>query len=315
MENKYLNMLDAETLAFVQQTEAFYPADAVEASIEQQREFYDALCNEFQTDYPDAVSSSDDIISTEGAAIPVRRYQKSDAMSAAQIVFFHGGGFVVGGLESHDSICAEFCDRTGMDLVAVDYCLAPEHIHPAAFNDCLHAYRSIVRASDRPTILVGDSAGGTLAAAVAHSVKHDPEAAVGQLLIYPALGGDLQKGSYITHANAPMLTLADVAFYTEIRGGGTNLSKDPTASPLAASEFENLPPTVIVTAECDPLADDGSDYMNALTSAGCKAHWRNETGMVHGYLRARGGVERARDSVSFMVRCLNMLANGNWDFQ
>jgi len=248
MDDKYLDLLDAETLAFVRQTEAFYPVDAINATIEQQRGFYDALCDEFNEGYPPEVT--------------------------------------------HDSICAEFCARTGCSLTAVDYRLAPEFIHPVAYDDCLVAFNRITAEQTIPIILVGDSAGGTLAAAVAHTVRGEAQNLVGQLLIYPALGGDKSKGSYQEHANAPMLTLADIEFYGEIRGSGRDLSNDATATPLADRDFSNLPPTVIVTAECDPLADDGGAYRDVIQKAGGKALWFNETGLVHGYLRARFTVER-----------------------
>jgi len=312
MDDKYLDLLDAETLAFVRQTEAFYPADAINATIEQQRGFYDALCDEFNEGYPPEVTASDRWMNGREGSFQVRDYVNSQARPKAHIVYFHGGGFVVGGLTSHDSICAEFCARTGCSLTAVDYRLAPEFIHPVAYDDCLVAFNRITAEQTIPIILVGDSAGGTLAAAVAHTVRGEAQNLVGQLLIYPALGGDKSKGSYQEHANAPMLTLADIEFYGEIRGSGRDLSNDATATPLADRDFSNLPPTVIVTAECDPLADDGGLYRDVIQKAGGKAVWFNETGLVHGYLRARFTVKRAADSVTRMVEAINMLADGRW---
>lgn len=314
MEEKYLEYLDGQTLEFVRHTEDFYPPDAVDASIEKQREYYDALCAVFHAPYPEGVSATDLQVNSPQYRIPVRHYAKAGANPKARIIFFHGGGFVVGGLESHDSICAEFCGRTGMDVIAVDYRLAPEHVHPAAFDDCLHVYRHFAEKEATPCLLVGDSAGGTLAASVADASLATRNAPIGQLLIYPALGGDASKGSYIEHANAPMLTRADMAFYGAMRSGGKDLSKDPTASPLSSNHFAGLPPTVIVTAQCDPLADDGRDYRDHIIAAGGKAVWFNETGLVHGYLRARKTVNRAAESVTRMVDCLKMLESGRWDF-
>lgn len=312
MDEKYHRLLDDQTREFVRQTDAFYPADAVNAPIEKQREYYNALCNEFHAGYPSGVSASDRWIKTRDTMVGVRDYVKSGAVPPAHIVFFHGGGFVVGGLESHDSICAEFCDRTGFGVTAVDYRLAPEFKHPAAFDDCLNSFGRIASEVKLPIILVGDSAGGNLAAAVSHATRGDAPAPIGQLLIYPGLGGDQSKGSYQEHANAPALTLADIEFYQKIRSNGSDSSRDPTASPLSDLDFSNLPPTVIFSAECDPLADDGRDYCDQLIAAGGKAVWYNEKGLVHGYLRARFTVDRARESVTRMVEALSMLGEGRW---
>ena len=314
MEGKYLDLLDAETLEFIRRTEAFYPADAVNASIEQQREWYDALCQEFDTGYPDGVTASDRTFTKGDASFEVREYVKAGVKPRAHILFFHGGGFVVGGLESHDSICAEFCDGTNCSVTSVDYRMAPEHLHPAAFEDCLIAFEQLAVETDLPIVLAGDSAGGNLAAAVSHAVRGHKRAPIGQLLIYPGLGGDQTTGSYVTHANAPMLTLADIEFYKLIRSGGQDLDGDVKAAPLHDSDFSNLPPTVTITAECDPLSHDGKVYANALTTAGSKAIWIEEIGMVHGYLRARTTVKRARESFARMINALNMLADRRWDF-
>ena len=111
-----------------------------------------------------------------------------------------------------------------------------------------------------PIVLCGDSAGGNLAAAVSHATRGHAVRPVGQVLIYPGLGGDRSKGSYVTHAEAPMLTVRDLEFYKHVRTGGVDLTGDITLSPLADADFANLPPTVLITAECDPLSSDGEAY-------------------------------------------------------
>lgn len=313
MEKKYFDLLDDEVLAFIKQTDDFYPPDAVTASIPQQRDFYNGLCQEFHINYPDGVKSSDRCLRTRDAVIPLRDYEIEGVTPRAHIVFYHGGGFVVGGLESHDSICAEFCGRTGCSLTAVDYRLSPEHVHPAAFDDAFVAFKRIAKEKNIPIILVGDSAGGNLAAAVSHAARSGKTQPVGQVLIYPALGGDMAKGSYIEHANAPALTTADMDYYHEARMGGPEHFPAVEAMPLLDSDFSGLPPTVIFSAECDPLADDGCEYCTRIQAAGQNAKWFKEQGLVHGYLRARGTVKRAADSISRMVASLNMMADGRWN--
>ena len=314
MEAKYFDLLDDETIKFITRTEAFYPADAINAPIEKQREYYNALCREFDTGYPEGVTAKDRTITDGDVSFQVRDYVKSGVEPRAHVLFFHGGGFVVGGLESHDSICAEFCDGTNCLLTSVDYRMAPEYLHPASFQDCLTSFNQLTLMTDLPIVLAGDSAGGNLAAAVAHAVREHPKAPIGQLLIYPGLGGDQRKGSYVTHANAPMLTVADIDFYKEIRSSNLELDGDPAAAPLHDNDFQNLPHTVAITAECDPLSHDGKDYCEAIVNSGGKAIWIEEEGLVHGYLRARTTVSRAEASFKRMIKALNMLADRRWDY-
>jgi acetyl esterase len=134
------------------------------------------------------------------------------------------------------------------------------------------------------------------------------------VLIYPGLGGDRSKGSYQTHAHAPMLTLADVEFYADIRNGGSEAEGDASVSPLQDDDFSGLPPTLAIAAECDPLADDSHAYAAAVTAAGGRAHAVTATGLVHGYLRARATVPRAAQSFALICATLTAFAEGDWPF-
>jgi len=308
----YDTLIDTQTRAFIELTDSWYPPNTTEFSLQLQREIYDNMCSQFHCEYPAGVSAADAIIPSEEYAIPVRRYSNASEPQNVLIIYFHGGGFVVGGLESHDAICAELCKATGYDVTAVDYRLAPEHLHPAAFNDSL---ASVIYESNRtnaPVILCGDSAGGNLAAAVSHTLRDSTPAkkvpVAGQVLIYPALGGDTSKGSYITHANAPLLTTREVHFYSTIRSGHSKTAHAvcsiATHSPLKDTNFSNLPETVAFSAACDPLADDGKHYVALIQNAGGVAIWINEDGLVHGYLRARSTVDRARESFARIVEAL-----------
>ena len=141
--------------------------------------------------------------------------------------------------------------------------------------------------SELPIVLVGDSAGGNLCATVCHAMRGQKHEPIGQIAVYPGYGDDSSKGSYLEHANAPMLTVADIQFYAGVRTGGKKVTGDPTLSPLQDIDFSGLPPTAVFSAECDPLCDDGRDYCDAIVAAGGRAKWFRETGLVHGYLRAR----------------------------
>lgn len=301
----YSKLIDGEIWRFIRETDAHYPPDAVNRTASQQREVYNNMCRAFFAGYPDGLGVRDAQIDT----VPTRIYEPNDPQGT--VVYFHGGGFVVGGLDSHDDVCAEIADQTGLRVVSVDYRLCPEHPHPAAFEDAITVIKYASLTWPKPLILAGDSAGGNLAAASCQALRAQVEIA-GQVLIYPGLGGDMTQGSYIAHADAPMLSMEDLKFYTMIRFATPPEGPDPTAAPLEDTDFGDLPPTVLVTAECDPLADDGRDYRDAILSAGGQAVWFNEKGLVHGYLRARHQSKRARDSFARIISEIKMLARGEW---
>jgi acetyl esterase len=269
------------------------------------------MCRQFCAGYPVGVEVETTAGATRDRASPVRCY-RCRPLPAAGVLYFHGGGFILGGLDSHDDICAELCARTGYLVVSVDYRLAPEHLHPAAFDDAVSAFEWAAAAYPRPVVLAGDSAGGNLAAAVSHATRGHKVKPAGQVLIYPALGGDSSRGSYVRHAEAPMLTTPDVHYYERMRTGGVDRTGDITLSPLADANFAYLPPTVIITAECDPLSSDGEAYRDRIITAGGQAFWHEEPGLVHGYLRARHTVGRARASFTRIVEATATLGKGEW---
>ncbi|RVD13958.1 MAG: alpha/beta hydrolase [Mesorhizobium sp.] len=307
----YKTLIDAETWAFIERTNSYYPPDTIDYTIAQQRGIYDRMCREFFAGYPEGVAVETSAIATPTHDIPIRTY-RSTHKAAVTVLYVHGGGFILGGLDSHDDVCAELCARTGYEVVSVDYRLAPEHLHPAAFDDAMSAFEWAAANRDHPIVLCGDSAGGNLCAAVSHATRDRSKRPVGQVLIYPGLGGDRAKGSYVKHAEAPMLTIRDLEFYKHIRTSGVDRTGDITLSPLADTDFSNLPPTVLITAECDPLSSDGESYHDLVVAAGGRATWFEETGLVHGYLRGRHMVGRARASFTRIVDAVTALGQGDW---
>jgi acetyl esterase len=299
----YQTLIDAPTWAFIQKTNAYYPENTATLSIAEQRAIYDRMCAAFDTPYPPGVTSHDQPI----AGVPCRVYPGAQPT----VLYLHGGGYVVGGLHSHDGVCADIRGATGLTVVSADYRLSPENKHPAAFDDACAVARHL--AAQGPIILVGDSAGANLAAAACHALRGNPQIK-GQILIYPGLGGDLNSGSTLTHAQAPMLTRDDVLFYKDIRHDGPAPEGDPTVSPLQDTDFTGLPPTLAIAAECDPLADDAPAYTEKITAAGGSAHAVTEPGLVHGYLRARTSVPRAAVSFARITATISAFAQGRWPF-
>lgn len=305
MTSDYSRLIDSQTWAFIRETEGYYPPDTATHDIADQRRVYDRMARAFHRDHPAGLRVKDRPM----GGVPCRIY--TPATIRATVLYLHGGGFVVGGLDSHDDVCAEIAAGCGMRVVSADYRLAPEHLHPAQFEDALAAAQAVAAEYGGPLLLAGDSAGGTLAAAVSHASRNRGPKIAGQVLIYPALGGDRGRGSHVTHAGAPMLTSADVDFYARIRfAGGKEAKGDATANPLQDSDFSGLPPTVAIGAECDPLCDDAVAYAERIRDAGGEAVAWVEPGLVHGYLRARHGVTRARQSFARIMAAIAALAEG-----
>ena len=275
-------------LQFLQICDSVFPTEAVEASVEQQRHWYDALCARFDRPLPPDLIFADGMVQR----IPIRRYRPRKIVSRTILLYLHGGGFVVGSLESHHAICAEIADFAGAELVSVDYRLAPEYRWPAQTDDGFAVLRHLLAANNK-VVLIGDSAGGNLAAGLALRARdEDLSGIVGQVLIYPALGGDLDAGSYVEMAAAPGLTTADVAYYREILQAPAG---NEIAEPLQATSLAGLPPAFITVAHFDPLRDDGRHYAARLTEAGGEVWFREEPQMVHAWLRARHMSDGARD--------------------
>ncbi|WOI57451.1 alpha/beta hydrolase [Palleronia sp. LCG004] len=294
-----MTITDPEILRFIERTEAAYPAEANDADAARNRHFYDAMCAVFRAPRPEGLPVRDETV----AGVAVRRYTPEGAVSRPFVLYAHGGGFVVGSLESHDDVCAELATATGCEVVSVDYRLAPEHLFPAQIDDVAAVWLAETE-QGRKGIAVGDSAGGTLAAALCLRMRRvGGQMPLAQVLIYPGLGGDTDAPSYIQNAEAPLLRTRDVIGYAAtITGGDMELKLgNPEASPLRANSFVCLPPALIVTADVDPLRDDGTAYHAALQASGSRAILRNEPQLVHGYLRARH--ISARAAASFDAIC------------
>lgn len=299
-------LLDDEVQAYIAKGATFYPPNAVDLTVAEQRKVYDNMCAAFHGGRPEGVQTWD----APYGGVPCRRYEAGPA--DVTLIYYHGGGFVVGGLHSHDDVCAELCARAGVRVISVDYGLAPETVFPGCYNDAMAAFGAIASAFGGPILMAGDSAGGNLAAAVTH---HARERIAGQILIYPGLGGDPTKGSYVEHANAPELTTRDMLFYQTIRTGGALPPEgDPRYAPLHDTDFAGLPPTVVVTAACDPLASDGETYRDAILDAGGQAVWFNEAGLVHGCMRARNMSARGAAFFDRVADAVTALASGRWPY-
>jgi acetyl esterase len=294
MSDKYPSVKDEGIRRFLAEGEKLYPADAVNFTMAQQREFYNKFCAHFDYPHPAGIITHDFKV----GEISCRTYKPKTP--TAKLLYLHGGGYVVGGIASHDSICAEIADHAQVEVTAVEYRLAPEHPFPAAFDDCWAVLNHL-----GPCIVAGDSAGGNMTAALCLKSRDvDGHKIKAQILIYPGLGGDMTKGSYITQANAPGLTTKDVMFYRDTYKGAPH----KYAEPLRETNYVNLPPAFMVAACLDPLHDDCTDYAAELKAAGIEAEIRDEPLLIHAFLRARHMSEPAKQSFAAIITAIRKFA-------
>jgi acetyl esterase len=248
------------------------------------------------------VTAVDRTLPGPAGPIPIRVYRAEDAApDPPVIVFFHGGGWVVGDLDTHDGDCRMLARIARAVVVAVDYRRAPEHPYPAAVDDALAAYRWVrrhaerLRASDAVAVM-GDSAGGALAAAVSAASRAAGEPVpIAQGLVYPATDMRMDAPSHHEFAEGLFLTRADVLWFREQYCPDPALWTDPRVSPLLDPDLRGLPPTRIWSAGFDPLRDEGEQYGASLAGAGVPAVVRREPSMIHGYFGMGvlpGGLQR-----------------------
>ncbi len=287
----YSKLLDAEIHDYLAYNASFMPEDP---SLENIRMAYQAFCQAIQPVLPE-VAFSDAKIS----GVSTRRY--AGRAPDALVVYFHGGGFAIGNLDSHHAICMEMCEKTGLDVLAVDYRLAPEHPYPAHFEDAL----AVVDTLDEKMILAGDSAGATLAASLTLKRR---EKVHGHMLIYPWLDVPGEHESARTHAEAPILTAEAVNQFEALRLSGLPRPKTPDYFPLMGDDFNDLPPSYISTADCDPLRDEGTLYNTLHIFSGGESVLMEEAGLMHGHLHARHHSARAMEAFEHICEGIKNLS-------
>lgn len=244
--------------------------------------------------------------------VPVRLYRPSEGVLPA-FVFFHGGGWVVGDLETHDVVCRQIAVQANEVVVAVDYRLAPEHPFPAAVDDAWNATMWVAAHAaelgiDPQRIAVGgDSAGGGLAAVVALMARDSRKLRLTlQVLIYPVLDLGARSDSYSTFAEGFFLTRAGMQWYIAQYAPATQDREDWRGSPLLAPWVHGVAPALIIAAELDPLVDEGAAYARRLQGARVPVDYQVLSGMIHGFLTMGGKIDTAQRAVSMIADRLRL---------
>ena len=235
--------------------------------------------------------------------IPARLYDAREKRGPGPVmVFYHGGGFVIGDLDTHEPYCAEAARALDIPVVAIDYRLAPEHPFPAATDDCEVATRWIATSPPELGLTVtgvvpsGDSAGGNLAIVVTMALRDAPAAVpvIAQFPIYPVVDGGNDWGSFHEHGTGKLLTHESMAYFNEAYRAEADHIR---AYPLN-HDHAGMPPTLIVTAGLDPLRDQGRAYAGALIAAGVAVTYREAAGNIHGFINLRKAIPSADKDVA-----------------
>jgi acetyl esterase len=258
---------------------------------------------------PDEVHSVED---ADADGVPVRIYRpvETDEASTA-LVYFHGGGFVAGSVEVYDPLTRALAKRAGCVVVSVDYRLAPEHRYPAALDDAWTATKWVTSNAEKLGLdemkigVGGDSAGGALAAICARKARDAGIAIAAQLLIYPITSHDLNTPSYSLFSQGYLLTRDAMEWYwKQYLGDGGDRSDDPDVSPAAERDLRRLPRAIVVTAEADVLRDEAEAYAQRLFISTVETEGYRYDGMVHGFLRFAGTVERSNKAIDEICESL-----------
>lgn len=281
-----------EVKAFLDLVASLNAPKLIDLPLEEMREQFSAS-SAFDEDGPAIAHISDREVQGSGGAIPIRVYDPAPGSDGATraMVYYHGGGFVVGALNSHDGVCQRLASGLNIPVVAVDYRLAPEHPFPAAYDDSLAVTRwaatDLAKIIERPVsglICCGDSAGGNLAAAIPLNDAQTGGAPIDlQVLLYPVTDMAMQYPSYERNGTGLMLEKEGMEFFADAYCPQGVDRKDPRVSPMYGTQLSHLPPAIVVVAELDPLRDEGVAYAEKLEAAGIPVTLREEAGILHGF--------------------------------
>ena len=250
------------------------------------------------------------MIDGPGGDLPIRIYRPVDAGPASPegtptpvLIFFHGGGWVIGTVDTHDVVCRALCEATAATVVSIEYRLAPEHPFPAAPDDCTAATKWVaehgaeIGVDGSRLAVCGDSAGGNLASAVVLDCTDGPKISA-QALVYPAVDASREPtGSLIENAEGYLLTTDAMYWFYDHYAPTAEERRNPRCSPFLG-DMAGQPPAIVITAEYDPLRDEGKDHADALRSAGVEVEYVQVDGQVHTFFTQVGFCDASLDSVA-----------------
>jgi acetyl esterase len=306
--------IDPGMLKFYKELLAKTPLGSDQWPLDQQRAAWNDLCKQFRAARPEGIIVSD----LEAEGVKFRLFVPKTKSPKPGVLYFHGGGWVLGGPETHDDMCAEMAVGADCAIALVDYRLAPEHKHPAQLEDSLKVWQwmrnqgAAYKIDSQNILAAGDSAGGQMSVALALRLKEQGLPQLnGLVLIYPVLGNDINTPSYLRNAHAPCLTRDEMKFYLDSFLGPQPSRNwdDEKAVPNLAKDISGLPPTFISVAAHDPLYDDGIIFAAKLKAAGIACELREEPELAHSFMRARNVSAPAKKGFDAIVKALRSLSH------
>ncbi len=287
-------------------------------TLEEMRANWNIYAARMRRPHPADMKVDDRRVPGKGGAIPVRIYRPAAAAAKAPcVLYFHGGGFMKGDLDSSDTVAWGLAQETGAVVVSVDYRLAPEHTYPAAFDDCFSVLEDVARNAGRYGVdpariaVSGDSAGGNLAAVAALAARDAGRSLAAQLLIYPVTDMSRLEGeSYTACGDGYGLTAGAMVWFRDHYLTNVQAARDWRVSPLLATDLGRLPPALVVTAEFDVLRSEGEAYAKRLAEAGVPTRLARYDGMIHGFASMAGVLDVGRQVRTDMAQWLQDTLGG-----
>jgi acetyl esterase len=262
---------------------------------------------------PELAAVEDRFIAGPGGPLRIRLYSPKECVSRGIGLYFHGGGWVLNSVDTHDDVCRRLTHASGNKFVSVDYRLAPEDPYPAALDDAIASLRWVVDAAAELDIdpaciaVAGDSAGANLAAALCQQTRDQGGPTIAQqTLIYPITDCDLTRPSYVQNADGYFLTTSQMRWFWDQYCPDQTRRSEPYASPIRG-RLEQLPPTLLYTAEYDPLCDEGRAYAEALAVAGNRVTHRHFPGLIHAFVRRYESFDAAKEVIREVGECLRTM--------
>ena len=256
-------------------------------------------------DMPEMASVADTVIPGPGGNIPIRIYHPGTERGGPVLVYLHGGGLVMGSNRSFEPLARELASSSAATVVAVDYRLAPESPPPAQFDDAYAATRWASESAEELGVdperlaVLGDSAGGSLAAAIALAARdRNGPPIYAQVLLYPGLDRDMSAPSITSMTDGPLLGRDDIDYMHTLADGDAGPPNDPYLVPAYAADLSGLPPAIVATAGCDPIRDWGERYADRLRDAGVQTTCTRYPGMYHGFLMRCDATARGRLAIA-----------------